>query len=218
MDLAGRKHFALTTDLVVLAFDGDGLRLLLVRRGTEPFMEQWALPGGFVEHGETLEACARRELQEETGVELRRLDQLAALSAPERDPRGDVVSIAYLALVRADGRALAAGADASEAAWHHVDALPKLAFDHDEIVEMARQRLADALYTTTAAFDLLPANFTLAEAQTAFERISGALIDKRNFRSRIHKEGLLRATGKERRGQHRPAKLYQLDQGEEPPK
>ena len=216
MDLAGRQLFALATDLVIFAFDGDALRLLLVRRGKPPFRGEWALPGGFLEHGETLEECARRELREETGVELRRLDQLSAFSTPGRDPRGNVVSIAYLALVRASNVLATAGSDAAEAAWREVDALPKLAFDHADIVEMARRRLADALYTTTAAFDLLPDSFTLAEAQTAFERVSRAPIDKRNFRSWLHKESRLRETGLARRGQHRPAKLYRLDQDQEP--
>jgi len=210
--LSGRRLFAVATDLVVFAFDGNALRLLIARRAKEPFAGHWALPGGFLEHDETLEACARRELREETGVELRRLDQLAAFSAPGRDPRGDVVSVAFVALVRANQQAPAAGSDASDAAWHEVDALPKLAFDHDQIVQAARQRLAQALYTTTAAFDLLPHSFTLAEAQTVFERVSGTPIDKRNFRGWVRKEGLLRETGGERRGHHRPAKLYQLDQ------
>jgi 8-oxo-dGTP diphosphatase len=214
MDLSGRKLFALATDLVVLAFDGDTLRLLLVRRASEPFMGCWALPGGFLEHDETLDACARRELQEETGVELRRLDQLAAFSAPGRDPRGDVISVAYLALVRSGGRTLTASKDAAEAAWCNIEALPKLAFDHDNIVHVARRRLAAALHATTAAFDLLPDSFTLAEAQAVFERVSGTPVDKRNFRSWLHRGGLLEMTGAERRGPHRPAKLYRFDQHE----
>lgn len=212
---AGRKAFAVATDVVVLAFDGDALRLLLVRRSKPPFKGKWALPGGFLEHGETLDQCAARELEEETGLELRRLDQLAAFAAPGRDPRGDVVSVAYLALVRADGTALTAGGDAAEAAWLDVEALPPLAFDHDGMVEAAREHLADALYSTTAVFDLLPDSFTLAEAQIVFERVSGAPIDKRNFRSWVRKEGLLRETGGERRGSHRPAKLYQIDRERE---
>jgi 8-oxo-dGTP diphosphatase len=211
MDLAGRRLFAVATDLVVLAISENALRLLLVRRGTEPFAGQWALPGGFVEDGESLDDCARRELQEETGVELRRLDQLAAFSAPDRDPRGDVISVAYLALVRANGKALVASSDAAEANWRDIDALPKLAFDHDEVVRAARQRLAQALYTTTVAFDLLPDDFTLAEAQIAFERVRGMPIDKRNFRSWLQKGGLLRQSGGQRRGQHRPAELYRFE-------
>lgn len=215
MSLADRKPFALTTDLVVFAFDGDALRLLLIRRANDPYAGRWALPGGFVEHGETLDRCAERELQEETGLELRRLDQLAAFSEPGRDPRGDVVSVAYLALVRADGQVLRAGSDAAEAAWHEVEALPSLAFDHDEIVACGRRRLADALYTTTAAFDLLPDCFTLAEAQRAFEKVVGEALDKRNFRSWAQKNVPLRETGEARRGQHRPAKLYELAKDED---
>jgi 8-oxo-dGTP diphosphatase len=193
---------------VVLAFNCDALRLLLISRAKNPFIGQWALPSGFLEQGETLDGCARRELQEETGVELRRLDQLVTFWVPGRDPRGDVISVAYRALVRADRRPLKASGDVSEAAWHDISALPRLAFDHERIVAAARQRLTDMLYTSTAAFDLLPDHFTLAEAQTAFEQVRDASIDKRDFRSWVHKEGLVRETGKEQRGQHRPAKLY----------
>jgi 8-oxo-dGTP diphosphatase len=205
-----RKPFALATDLVIFAFDGASLRLLLIRRAKEPFENQWALPGGFLEPDETLDACAERELTEETGLELRQLEQLAAFSRPGRDPRGDVVSVAYLALVRANDQALRAGSDAAEAAWHDVDALPALAFDHDEIVAAGRRRLADALYTTKSAFKLLPDSFTLAEAQRAFEAVVGEAIDKRNFRAWVQNNAPLSETGEARRGQHRPAKLYKL--------
>lgn len=212
-----RKPFALTTDLVVFAFDGALLRLLLVRRANEPFKQQWALPGGFLEPNETLDECAKRELTEETGVELRQLEQLAAFSRPGRDPRGDVVSVAYLALVRASDHALQAGSDAAETAWHDINALPALAFDHDEIAAAGRQRLAAALYTTTSAFKLLPDSFTLAEAQRAFEAVAGGPIDKRNFRSWVQNNAPLNETGEARRGQHRPAKLYKLAEDDNQP-
>jgi 8-oxo-dGTP diphosphatase len=205
-----RQTFALAADLVVFVFDGGELRVLLVRRANEPFEGMWALPGGFLEHGETLEDCARRELAEETGVELRRLDQLAAFSAPGRDPRGDVVSVAFLALARAEETPLAAGDDAAEAAWRSVDALPKLAFDHDEIVAAARRRLAGALYTSASVFDLLADSFTLAEAQTVLERVIGAPIDKRHFRALARKDGQLEETGEARREHPRPARLYRV--------
>lgn len=210
MSLSERKLFALATDLVIFAFDDGPLRLLLIRRAKQPFIEQWALPGGFLEDDETLDQCAERELTEETGLELQQLEQLAAFSRPGRDPRGDVVSVAYLALVRAKGQTLGAGSDAAEVAWHDVNALPPLAFDHDEIVAVGRRRLADALYTTAAAFKLLPNSFTLAEAQRAFEAVVGEPIDKRNFRTWVREKAPLRETGEARRGQHRPAKLYTL--------
>jgi 8-oxo-dGTP diphosphatase len=201
-----RQSFALASDLVVLAFDGGELRLLLVRRRNAPFKGMWALPGGFLEHGETLEECARRELAEETGVELRRLEQLAAISTPGRDPRGDVVSVAFLALVRAKEKTIAAGDDAAEAAWKGLDAPPKLAFDHARIVAAARRRLNETLYTSTSALELLPRSFTVADAQAVFERLGGAAMDKRAFRSRLLKGGLLKETGEKRRG----AKLYRI--------
>ncbi|QMW21650.1 NUDIX hydrolase [Sandaracinobacteroides saxicola] len=215
MALLDRKPFALTTDLVIFAFDSEQLRLLLIRRAKEPFSNRWALPGGFLEPNETLDDCAERELIEETGLQLRHLEQLAAFSRPGRDPRGDVVSVAYLALVRANEQTLQAGSDAAEAAWHDINALPSLAFDHDEIVATGRRRLAEALYTTTSAFKLLPDSFTLGEAQRAFEAVAGEPIDKRNFRAWLQNKAPLRETGEARRGQHRPAKLYKLVEGKD---
>ncbi len=212
----GLRHvdmFALAADLVVFALEDTRLKILLIRRGNSPFKGHWALPGGFLEKGETLEQCAERELAEETGIELRHLKPLGTFSKPGRDPRGDVISVAYMALVRTDGLTVTAGSDAREAAWVPMDKLPKLAFDHAKIIDTARTRLTDDLYQSQAVFSLLPDSFTLAEAQSVFEQIIGEPLDKRNFRSWLHKEGILQETGEERRGAHRPAKLYSLEEG-----
>jgi 8-oxo-dGTP diphosphatase len=121
-----------------------GFELLLVRRGNEPFKGLWAFPGGFVEMEEDLPDAARRELREETGVELAELTQLGAWGAPGRDPRGRVISVVYLAeLAPGEGEPVA-GDDAAEARWWPLVELPDLAFDHAEILAAAKSRLAIA--------------------------------------------------------------------------
>lgn len=134
---------ALTADCAVLA-DG-GRRILLIRRGREPFAGGWALPGGFVEIDEDLPDAARRELREETGIRVERLAQIGAFGRPDRDPRGRVVSVAFLAAVgAADGSPPRAADDAAEARWFALDDLPPLAFDHAEIVDAALRLFADS--------------------------------------------------------------------------
>jgi len=133
---------ALTVDLV-LATREPRPRVLLIRRGKDPFAGSWALPGGFVEEGETLGAAARRELLEETGLSVEALEQLYTAGDPGRDPRGWTVSVAYLVRVNAAQLKPVAADDAAEVGWFELAALPALAFDHAMILERARGRLAD---------------------------------------------------------------------------
>jgi len=128
---------SVTTDIVLLAEQEDGLSVLLIRRKGEPFAGQWALPGGFLDEGETLQACAARELKEETGVVAPDLMLVGAYGDPGRDPRGWTVSIAFRAQVAAADVAPVAGDDAAEVGWFAIDALPGLAFDHGRIVAEA---------------------------------------------------------------------------------
>lgn len=131
---------ALTVDVVVLS-GTTRARVLLIRRKQAPFAGAWALPGGFAEAGETLEAAARRELQEETGVTVRELEQLRAFGDPGRDPRGWTVSVAFLARVDAKQVRPRAGDDAADAAWHSLAQLPAMAFDHESILAYVKKRL-----------------------------------------------------------------------------
>ena len=123
---------AVTTDIVVLRGD----EILLIRRAHAPFEGSWALPGGFLDEDETLEACAARELMEETGVTSGALRLVGTYSEPDRDPRGRTVSVAFATHVAADTEAKA-GHDAGEVGWFALDALPDLAFDHDRIIKDA---------------------------------------------------------------------------------
>jgi len=129
---------ALTVDLV-LATREPRPRVLLIRRGKDPFAGSWALPGGFVEEGETLGAAARRELLEETGLSVEALEQLYTAGDPGRDPRGWTVTVLYLARVKAkDAKAVAAD-DAAEVVWHFLDAPPPLAFGHATLLKLVRK-------------------------------------------------------------------------------
>ncbi|MGD8624030.1 MAG: NUDIX hydrolase [Anaerolineae bacterium] len=133
-----------TVDVVVVARREGRPQVLLVRRRNPPFAGRWAIPGGFVDPGESLAEAARRELWEETGIEPARLDQLHAFGQPGRDPRGWVISIAHLALLDEEAAARwqpRAGSDAGEVAWFDLEDPPPLAFDHAAILARARQRL-----------------------------------------------------------------------------
>jgi len=131
---------AVTVDVVIVSTDARP-RVLLIRRKNEPFAGMWAIPGGFVDMDETLDAAARRELLEETGVRAKTLEQLATFGDPGRDPRGRTISVVYLARLDATKVNAQGADDATEAAWHPLDRLPQLAFDHAEILQLAKKTL-----------------------------------------------------------------------------
>lgn len=205
-----------TTDAVVFGLDLDEgkLNILLIRRGREdePFYDHWALPGGFLNMDEGLGKCARRELREETGVEPSYMEQLFTFGHPDRDPRGRVVTVAHMALVRPDQVTVKADDDAKDAQWFNVDNLPPLAFDHDEIIDMGLRRLRGKLRWQPIGVDLLDAEFTLSDLQQVYEVILGHSTDKRNFRRKVLSFGVLEETGGTRSEGHRPAKLYSFSQ------
>ena len=200
---------AVTVDVAIFSLRDDDLKALLIRRAVPPFKGKWAMPGGFVRPGESLDAAARRELEEEAGVRDVYLEQLYTFGAARRDPRGRVITVAYFALVAGDVTARG-GDDANEAAWHSAYTLPELAFDHADILRYALRRLRYKLEYTSVGFELLPDAFTLTELQTAYETVLGEQLDKRNFRRRILEAGILAGTRRyqEGEGHGRPARLY----------
>ena len=200
---------AVTTDICLFTVVEDDLKILLIRRGLEPFRGSWALPGGFLQETETLDQCAARELAEETGVRGAHLEAFATFSAPDRDPRFRVITAAYFALVPAQAHALASGSDAAEARWHSMAKLPKLAFDHRDIIRAAREALIARLDREPLALALLPARFTLTQVQKVYEAVEGQPLDKRNFRRSFLSREWIVETGEFERGRQRPAMLYQ---------
>src|SRR5437588_2877684 len=196
-----------TVDVVIFTIQDARLKVLLVRRAIPPFKGFMAIPGGFIHEDESLEDAALRALGEETGIRDVYLEQLYSFGDPQRDPRGRIITISYYALIPAD-RELKAGSDASEARWCDVDALPKLAFDHRNIIEYAIERLRNKLEYTTVGFQLLPAKFTLSELQSVYEAILGKTLDKRNFRKKIDLLGILKPLSEQRHTGRKPARLY----------
>lgn len=204
-------HPAVTTDIVVMTIRDNLLKVLLIKRKADPYRNSWALPGGFLRMEESLDACARRELREETGIDNVYLEQLYTFGQPERDPRERVVSTVYFALIPTDIITVKAATDASDAAWFAMDQLPELAFDHQEILEMAKERLVAKLGYSTIAFQLMAETFTLSELQRVYEIILDETLDKRNYRKRILSLDEIEDTGETRaEGAHRPAALYRL--------
>lgn len=203
-------HLAVTADVVIFTIRRERLKLLLIKRGVAPFKGSWALPGGFVRPEEDLEACARRELREETGISDVYLEQLYTFGHPDRDPRERVITVAYYALIPSDRLALRAATDAASVDWFDVEPISPLAFDHDEIMAVALQRLRAKLDYSTIAFQFLPTTFTLSELQRVYEIILGEAIDKRNFRKWVLALDQIEETGQRREGPHRPARLYRM--------
>jgi 8-oxo-dGTP diphosphatase len=211
--------FAVAVDLVVLTVRDAELCALLVRRDAPPFAGRWGLPGGFVLPNEDLLETATRRLGEETGLELggHHLEQLASYAAPDRDPRGRVLTVGHIAIVPRPPEPIAA--DASGTAWHPIaklvdgaaaDAL--LAFDHGRILADGRRRIGAKLEYTCLATEFCPPRFTLGELQQVYETVWGVALDRPNFRRKVLTspgfvepvEGPPRRTG----GRGKPAALY----------
>ncbi|WP_020380121.1 NUDIX hydrolase [Nocardiopsis potens] len=212
---AEHEQASVTVDLVIFTIRGDELQVLLIERGKEPFAGMQALPGGYVRIGEPLHDAARRELAEETGVDDRRLhlEQLRSYGNPGRDPRGRVVTVAYLAL-RPDLPTPRAGTDASAAGWVPVEeALAEadsLAFDHEVILQDALEKARTKLEYTTVATAFCVEPFTVSELRRVYEAVWGIALDPSNFRRKVTRaEDFLEATGERRiLDAGRPAALY----------
>jgi 8-oxo-dGTP diphosphatase len=212
VDTRERARPALTVDCVVFGLDEEDLKVLLIQRGVEPFRRRWALPGGFVCLDESLEEAARRELEEETGVRQVFLEQLYTFGAVDRDPRDRVVSVAYYALAKLSDHRIKAATDARDAAWFAVSDVPPLAFDHDDILALALERLKGKVRYQPIGFELLPPKFTLSQLQRLYETVMEKPLDKRNFRKKILGMGLLLELDEvEMDVAHRAARLYRFD-------
>ena len=204
-------HPAVTTDIVIFTVMEDALKVLLIKRGEDPFKGEWATPGGFLHIDESLDACARRELREETGLEGVYLEQLYTYGAVDRDPRERILTVAYFALISLDGQRVQAGDDAADARWYGVDSLPALACDHADILAHATERLAAKMAYSTVGLQLMPDEFTLSKLMRVYELAGRKTLDKRNFRKWVLGLDILEETGKKwSDGAHRPAMLYRV--------
>ncbi len=207
----------LTADTVVFTLVDGRLCVLLARRLEDPQRGEFALPGGFVGTDESPEETAERKLREKTGVGSIHLEQLRTYADPARDPRGWLPSIAYMALVPPEALPEERPAD-RDASWQPVDDLPELALDHARIVDdglwRLRLRVADKAWFVSVGGSLLPATFTLGQAQKVYEALRGEASDPANFRRDVQATGLLVRTEQRRReGPGRPATLYRRATG-----
>lgn len=221
MITASSEPVGLTVDIVLLTIRAGCLSVLLVERGIEPSAGAWALPGGFVLPGEDLEEAARRELEEETsmGASIGHLEQLATYGAPDRDPRGRVVSVAHLAFAP-DLPTPRPGSDAAGAKWWPVDevidgrpgseARTVLAFDHRQIVDDGVERARAKLEYTTLATEFVTEPFTLGELRQVYEAVWNVDLDTANFRRKVlSTPGFVTDTGESQSvGRGKPAVLY----------
>lgn len=214
-----------TADVVVFTIHGMMLKVLLGRRRDDPFKGSWAIPGGFLDPGkESIDEAAARELLEETnlGADRLYLEQLYTFGAPDRDPRGHVVSISYYALVSPElVHTVRPNDDLKELKWWTVpDVIGEtgrvlLAFDHDEIIRVAVERIRGKIdYEPKIATHLLPSEFTQAEFRHVHEVVKGMKYDPSNFNKRFRRmiaDGRVSKTGGNRATGGRWATLYKIE-------
>ena len=201
---------SVTVDIVIFTIIEKQLKVLLVKRGIEPFKNMWAIPGGFVRIDESLEEAAKRELSEETGVKNVYLEQLYTFGDVKRDPRGRVITVSYIALINAENIKLEATTDVSEADWFPIKKLPSLAFDHHKILEYALKRLRWKFEYTAVAFSMLPIKFAISQIQGLYEIVFNKGFDKRNFAKKILSLNILKEEEIKKDVSHRPPMLYSL--------
>ncbi len=201
---------SVTADIVIFTIKENELNVLLVKRDVEPFKDKWALPGGFVRIDESLEEAAKRELVEETGVKDVYLEQLYTFGDVKRDPRGRVITVAYMALINSKEITLSASTDAKETSWFPIKKIPPLAFDHKKILTYALKRLRWKFEYTSVAFSLLPDEFTISQIQKIYEIVFDKEFDKRNFSKKILSLNILEEKGIKKDVSHRPPMMYSL--------
>ncbi len=203
------KFTVVATDVVIFTIQEGKLKVLLIKMKKTPFLKCWAVPGGLVKPKESLEEAARRHLFSKTGLKDVYLEQLYTFGKVNRDPSGRVVSTAYFALIPPNSVRFPSEEKSREVAWFPVKKLPRVAYDHSEIIQTALSRLRAKLSYTNIVYGLLAKEFTLSELQGIYERILEKKLDKRNFRKKILSLGLLKRLHKKKEGRaHRPAELY----------
>lgn len=206
------RFAVLAADTALFTLCGNELLIRLIRVNRPPhFRNIPGLPGGLLHPEETAEKAAIRHLTEKTkiGKEKIYLEQLYTFSRIDRDPRGRVVAVAYLGLIPWDQLSTKERKGTNESWWANMNDLPRLAYDHDEIIRVALDRIRSRVTYTTLMAKLMPSKFTLTELETAYETAVGKGIDKRNFRKKVQRLKLVRSLNQKRVGEkHRPAMLY----------
>ncbi len=210
-----KKHYlrcGVSVDCVIFGFDEGDLKVLLVRRGVEPYQGQWALPGDLVDPEEDLNVAAVRVLNELTGLNNVYMQQVFTFGEVQRHPLGRVFTVAYYSLIRTDKYKVNKGNWAEEAVWWSINDIPDLPFDHNLIVETVSENFRTQVKRKPIGFELLPKTFTLTEIQHLYEAVLQTNFDVRNFRKKLLTTGLLIDTNTfTKNNAHRPARLYRFN-------
>ncbi len=203
-------HPYITVDVLIFCIKDHQLNTLLIKRSHPPFADMFAIPGGFVALGESLDQAAIRVLSQKGHLNQIFLEQLYSFGDVNRDPRGRVISVSYYALVPQD-KVTEFHDKKHTIKWCPVKKLPPLAFDHKQIISTALDRIKAKIAYSSIAIGLLPKKFRLSQLQTVYEIILNKLIDKRNFRKKMASVDLLEPVGEiDNTGSHRPAALYRF--------
>jgi 8-oxo-dGTP diphosphatase len=206
-----QKHVLIAVDCIIFGFDGYNLKLLLIQRAFKPEKNKWSLMGGFVQQRESPGEAANRVLKQLTGLEGVYLEQLHAFGKPERDPVERTVSVAYSALINIQDYEKQISDD-YHAEWFLLKDKPKLIFDHDEMVELAKKQLRYKAAFHPVLFELLPEKFTIPQLQSLYEGVYETVFDNRNFSRKILSTGLLiKQKQKDKLNSKKGAFYYKLD-------
>jgi 8-oxo-dGTP diphosphatase len=206
-----QTRLLLAVDCIIFGFDGDTLKILLIKRSFEPQKDNWSLMGGFVQPKESLDQAANRILKQLTDLQGVYLEQLHTFGNTKRDPIERTVSVTYFALIDINKYQTQLSKD-YHAEWFPLKRVPKLIFDQQEMVEAAKKRIRYKAAMHPILFELLPGKFTLPQLQTLYESVFNTPIDKRNFSKRILATGLLiKQNDKDKAGSKRGAYYYQLN-------
>lgn len=211
--MAIKQNIKVAVDAVVFGYSNNELQILLIQPKSGVYDNKWALPGGFVKDDESLDEAVERELEEETGVTANYLEQLYTFGAVDRDKRGRNVAIAYLALINPENYTLKADTDVKDARWFAITDLPKLAYDHSDILQKGKDRLKAKINYQPIGFELLDNEFPFSDLENLYQTILNKKIDRRNFRKKIMSFEILKETKKMyKSGSGRPAKLFKFNQ------
>jgi ADP-ribose pyrophosphatase YjhB (NUDIX family) len=206
-----QTRFLVAVDCIIFGFDGTELKLLLVQRELEPEKGKWSLIGSFIREEEDIEKGANRILNQMTGLEGVYLEQLHAFGKPDRDPIERTISVAYFALIDIHQYERQLN-DEYHAEWFPIKSAPRLIFDHEQMVEMAKKRLRYKAAFHPILFELLPEKFTVPQLQNLYEGIFDTVFDKRNFSRKIQSTNLLiKQKDKDKENSKKGAYYYKLD-------
>lgn len=206
------QNIKVAVDAVVFGYKEETLFVLCIKQKYGPLAGTWVLPGGLVKDDEGLQNAVKRELKEETNVELGYMEQLYTFGDDvNRDPRGRVITVAYLGLVDPKRLEIKADSDALEARWFEFEDLPEMGFDHRDIIQKGIQRIRAKVHYEPIGFDLLEKEFFFSELEGLYRTISGRELDRRNFRRKIMSFEFLEELGKyPLEGKGRPANKYRF--------